>query len=38
MEGELGSSIVTTKRGGKGGGGSSELTASGKKSYRNSLN
>lgn len=30
MESELGSSIVTTKRGGKGGGGSSELTASGR--------
>ena len=30
MENELGSSVVTTKRGGKGGGGSSELTESGK--------
>jgi molybdate transport system regulatory protein len=30
MEKELGSPIVTTKRGGKGGGGSSELTDSGK--------
>jgi molybdate transport system regulatory protein len=30
MENELGSSVVTTKRGGKGGGGSSELTENGK--------